>query len=187
MAAFKWFQRELDAMMPNRELRLVRDPHRLGLDLWCVERKVPGDVHAAEVEALRRMGEERFHSAVSETLGMVRYDLAPEWRIVHICKSETCQHTPPQFSQHDPECQRDPNQRDLQSISRWLYEFRNFEQSLESIKRESREKTEAMERNETEAYAKAIKSAPFMTDRVFGDAPKTTFKKSTEGTLWLPQ
>lgn len=185
---FQWFQEELSGLMPNRDLRLVRDPHRLGFDLWAIERRVPGEAQAAELENLRLHGEQRFHEALSETIGLVRLDLAPPWRVVHICRSATCQveHNPAQAVMHEPSCYRDPNRGDIESLRRWLYEFRSFEHSMEVLKKESRDRVAAMEESDTEAFAKTLSTAPFMTGRVFSDAPKSAFKESSGG-IWLPQ
>lgn len=182
----QWFQRELDVLMPNRGLRLVRDPHRLGLDLWCVERKLPPEVHAAELEELRLAGEERYHSALSEEFGMVQFDMAPEWQIVHICRSTTCDHNPPTMAMHEASCYREPSRNDIESLRRWLYEFKTYEASLAALKAEAKAKTDAVEAESNDFFKKELKSSHVFRQLVFSDAPKTIFKEKDKPLICRP-
>lgn len=159
MIDFRWFQQELDGLMPNGDLRLVRDPHRLGLDLWVIERKVPGQEHLDGLEQLRLAGEPRYVPLDIPGIGLVQYDCAPEWHTVHICKSKTCDHMPPQFSVHDHACYREPNMNDVAILRRWLYEFRDFNHSREVLQREQRDYNEKVERTANENLRKNIRSS----------------------------
>lgn len=179
---YDWFKAELKAIMPNGELRLVRDPRRLGLDLWVIERKIPASEHQAGLEQLRLAGEERYIPLDLPGVGLIQYDCAPEWHMVHICKSDTCDHIPPQFCTHLPECYREPNAADLMSIRRWLFEFRNFEHQQAVMRQEEKTKNEQLDEEFNFGLRKDLKSSHVLRGLEFGDAPK----KVMEGTILIP-
>lgn len=154
----QWFRRELDCMLPDGSLRLVRDPHRLGLDLWVVERRVPAKEHATMLEMLRANAWERYMPLFIDGV-QIQYDTAPEWKVVHICKTTRCEHQPVQFSVHDPECYREPNAADIASLRRWLFEFRNFEESAKALQREEKERKAALDKEENLIIRKDLKSS----------------------------
>jgi hypothetical protein len=191
MPSFYWFREELKSIAPNGELRLVRDPHRLGLDLWVIERRLPPSEHADMLESLRLCGEARFVDVIAAGIGPVKYDVAPGWAIGHVCRAKSCRHQPPQFSDHDPECYREPNHEDLAAIRRWLYEFRDFQHSMEVLRQEAKERKEKEKQWFSDFMAKELKSSHVFRDLKFYDAPKTEFKEKTEegksNLIWLPQ
>lgn len=180
---FRWFQRELNGLMPNGHLRLVRDPHRLGLDMWVVERKIPAEEHHAGLEMLRLADEPRYTAMDIPGIGPVQYDCAPEWHMVHICKAASCDHVPPQFSVHELSCYRDPNQEDIEVLRRWLYEFRDFNHSREVMAREQRDYQEKVEKSANENLRKNIRSSADFRGLVYS-LPDGT--RRTEGGIILP-
>jgi hypothetical protein len=172
------FRVELVNLMPNGDLRLVRDPRRLGLDLWVVERKVPAREHAEGLEQIRLAGESRYVEVDMPDIGLFRYDCAPEWIIVHVCKTETCDHQPPQFSRHESSCVREPDQRDVKALKDYLYEFRNFEHSREVLLREKQERKDALDKEFSDYMQKELKASHEFKQLVFS-APNV---KALEGT-----
>lgn len=173
-------KRELKILMPNGDLRLVRDPHRLGLDLWVIERRIPPEEHQRGLEQLRQAGEERFHPLAVPDIGLVQYDCAPEWHMVHICKASTCRHVPPQFSVHDPQCYREPNATDIAVLRQWLFEFRNAEESIRELQRETAVKQEAAKAALNLGIRKDIKSSKPLRGLVYsfpGDGVTSTTER----------
>jgi len=157
--SFEWFRSELRNLMPNGDLRLVREPHRLGVDLWVVERRVSAKEHAERLECLRVDKMPRYYPLFIAGIGDIQYDIAPEWAIAHVCKSESCGHQPPQFSVHDPQCYREPNSADIAALRRWLFEFRDFQHCVETLQRERRERQEKLDKEENLIIRKDIKSS----------------------------
>lgn len=179
---FGWFQRELDTILPKGELRLVRDPHRLGLDLWVIERKLPGWEHEHALAALDELhqhdaGVQRFIPVTVAGVGQVEYDTCPEWSVVHICKARSCEHVPPQFVEHDASCYREPNGADLASIRRWLFEFRDAQASMRAVFEERKEREQKKDRDFSDFMKKELKASHLFRQLKFSDAPKTVFKE----------
>lgn len=182
----KRFQNELNQLMPNKHLRLVREPHRLGFDLWAVERRMDGRVWDLELRAMEESGLPRYHEGELEGYGKVRIDTCPPWRVVHVCVAESCKHSPPQFSVHDTQCYREPSMKDIASLRQWLNEWRDFAASLAGLKKETADAREKADAASTVDLAKAIKNSHLMRGANFFDAPATKFNKEKGSSLWLP-
>ena len=169
--------------MPNGDLRVARDPHRLGINLWVIERKVPAAEHAAGLEQLRLNGYDRYIHCTGEDGVSWHYDCAPEWVIASICRTEHCTHDPAQFSAHDPECHREPDMKDIAELRQWLYEFRDFEHSRQVLTQEARDHKQQVEADATKTLAKEIKSSKDFRQLVYslpGDGHGSTTERINE-------
>lgn len=185
---FAWFSNELRSILPNGELRLARDPHRLGLDLYVIERRLPGSQHAAMIEQSRMLaGFERFIPVTVPGIGEVQYDTIPEWMIVHVCKSETCAHQPVQFSEHELSCYREPNSRDLMALRTWLYEFRDFAECSAVMESEFQKNQQHVKDEANLIVRKELQSSHVFRQLVFSDASKKVFKESPTSSLLIPE
>ncbi len=150
------FRKELERLMPNGDLRLVRDPRRLLMNLWVVERRIPRQEYLSGLEQLRQSGEDRY---VHLTLGGEGryYDTNPEWSVVHVVKTDTCGCDMPVW--HTPECYREPDGRDIRSLHDWLYGWRDFEQSRDTIHREQKERQEKIEKAANQTMANELRTS----------------------------
>ena len=151
------FRHELDLLMPSGELRLSRDPHRLLMDLWVVERRIPRREYVEGLEQLRLAGESRY-VRVPRADGWTAsyYDKCPEWAVVHVCKAAACDHDLP--IHHGPQCFREPDMRDVRSLREWLYGFRDFAHSMATLQRERRDNDEKIYIEGRHRAAKALKA-----------------------------
>lgn len=150
--SFEWFKRELNCMMPNGDLRLVRDPVRLIVDLWVVERRVAPSEREAGLALLESQGEPRYIDITRPDGTVAHWDLAPEWAIAHICANK-------QFDATDPRYYREPNQSDIEAIRQWLFEFRDFQHSLDTFRREQAEHKEKLDEEANLIIRKELKSS----------------------------
>ena len=143
-----------------------------------IERRLPPSEHAEALECLRLSGQKRYYDLFVPSIGMIHYDIAAQWSIVHVCKTVSCTHVPPQMSDHDPTCAREPDQRDIASLHRWLYEFRDFEDSRKGLERERLAQEQKVKQNFTSQISKELKSSPTFRALEFSDAPQAVFKES---------
>jgi hypothetical protein len=150
------FRKELLRLMPNGELRLSRDPRRLLMDLWVVERRIPRREYVEGLERVRQSGDPRY---VHLDLGGVAhyYDTNPEWLVVHVCKSAVCGHALPVW--HGPECYREPDMRDVVALHDWLYQFRDYEHSRMELGRERQHREAAVNENHNFIMRKELRSS----------------------------
>ena len=171
------FRIELNRLMPNGDLRLVRDPRRLLMDLWAVERKLPRKEYLDSLEQLRLSGNPRFVELELEG-GAVQYDCAPEWVVMHVCKSDACKCSLPVW--HGPDCYREPDMRDVAALRNWLYECRDAAHSLEKIHAEEQEKKDKIDKNTRFHIAKELKSSKTFRGLVYsfdGDGAGSTTER----------
>lgn len=167
-----WFRRELKIIGTDAgaELQVVRDPGRLGVNLWVVERKLPASAHQDCIEYLRSQGVERFvdQTLVDEhgsEIGRRQMDLAPEWAVVHTCRAGV------EFDDDDPRTFREPNASDLASIRKWLFEYRSAAEQIRIWRAEQQEREDTKKRLGMEAFVKDVKSSHVLRDLTFKDAP----------------
>lgn len=170
--SLQWFRRELKIIGTdaNANLRVVRDKGRLGVDLWVVEREIPPSNHQDCLEYLRSQGVERFVDQIltneyGSEIGRRQMDLAPEWAIAHICRDT-------EFDHDDPRAYREPNAQDLQSIRRWLFEYKSAAEQMRVWREEFRVREEWKKNDAKLAFVKDVKSSHVLRDLNFNDAPK---------------
>lgn len=172
-----WFKKELDiiALDAGAVMRLVKDYGRLGVNLWCIERKIPEGTHQDCLEYLRSQGVERYVDQIltdenGTELGRRQMDLAPEWAIVHICRTHKINGE--NIDHDDPRSYREPNAQDLMSIRKWLFEFRNVAHQMRVWRAEFAEREEAKKAAARHDFAKEVKSSHVLRDLKFSDAPR---------------
>lgn len=174
------FRQELKRLMPNGDLRLSRDPRRLLMDLWVVERRVPRQEYVEGIERLTAEGNSRFVHVEREGVGCY-YDTNPEWQVVHVCKAVACAHELPIW--HGPECYREPDMRDIRSLHDWLYTFRDFEHSRMELSRERKDREAAMESDQNFIMRKELRSSKDFRQLVYsmpGDGSGSTTERIQE-------
>jgi hypothetical protein len=171
------FRQELQRLMPNGDLRLSRDPRRLLMNLWVVERRVPRQEYVEGLARLHTEGQSRYVHVDQAGVGCY-YDTSPEWQVVHVCKTTRCSHDLPIW--HGPECYREPDMRDVQALHSWLYEFRDFEHSMVELRRERQNRQDALDREESFVIRKELRSSKDFRQLVYsmpGDGTASTTER----------
>ena len=138
-----WFNKELQRLNPD--LRMEWGRERLGVERWIILRRIASSLYGKLLAEFEEGGQERF---VEQTLtddngqpcGTRRYDLCPEWAVAHIVEDKG-------FDIDDPRGYREPDNRDIQAIYRWLHEFKNVEEQMRAMN-EEHERAEAKKKEE---------------------------------------
>ena len=139
----QWFVRELAQI--HSDLRLVWGRESHGVALWVIERRIPPDIHAHCLEEFEGHGETRYFDQKltdgdGNVVGSRHFDRVPEWAIGHIIADR-------EYDLEDPRAYREPAARDLASVRRWLFEYKNMEEQIRAMRNE-REVREAKKKQE---------------------------------------
>lgn len=175
-----WFDQELKLISPD--LRLVWGRERTGVELWVIERQIPPEMHAmllADFSA-GNPGEDRYFDQImtgdnGEAVGIRHFDRVPEWAVAHIVYNR-------HLDMDDPNAYREPDQRDLDAIRHWIFDYKNIEEQLRAVRAEQEQAKAANRQERVECLARDIvNSRSLFEDPPFFIIDK---RKALEGTTY---